>query len=47
MVTPIHINFVRIVLIVPICKILTVPKDANRVCLYEVGSPSITSEIRV
>lgn len=26
MATPIHINFVRIVLIVPICKLLTVPK---------------------
>lgn len=47
MATPIHINFVRIVLIVPICKLLTVPKDAGCVCLYEVGSPSITSELRV
>lgn len=34
MATPIHINFVRIVLIVPICKLLTVPKRREVASIY-------------
>lgn len=45
MATPIHINFVRIVLIVPICKLLTVPKDATS-RLSTRGRPPAASGVR-